>query len=203
VGSDALAERLERLAQRRPGSAAPAVSPPPRRVRRHPAQAARYVAVGLSAASTLGLTSFFALRPSAAAQQIGTASVVAPSTPAPASTPTSTPSSGPASTAVSGGAPTVVDGATFSNRWGDVQVEATFAADGSLASVTALQTPDGEGKSVRINDAAVPVLAEEAVSAQSAQVDTVSGATYTSTSYRQSLQSAIDAARAAGATQLS
>jgi uncharacterized protein with FMN-binding domain len=62
--------------------------------------------------------------------------------------------------------------------------------------------PDGDGKSVGINDRAVPVLDSEALTAQSARVDTVSGATYTSRGYEQSLQSAIDAARAAGITQL-
>ena len=90
----------------------------------------------------------------------------------------------------------------FHNKWGDVQVQATFAADGSLVDVTTLQTPDRDGKSVRINDRAVPQLNTEALSTQSARVDTVSGATYTSTDYRNSLQSAIDAANAAGLTAI-
>jgi uncharacterized protein with FMN-binding domain len=90
----------------------------------------------------------------------------------------------------------------YSNKWGDVQVEATFAADGSLIDVTTLQTPYADDKSVRINERAVPQLNSEALTAQSASVDTVSGATYTSTDYRRSLQSAIDAAHAAGITTL-
>ena len=52
-------------------------------------------------------------------------------------------------------------------------------------------------KSVSINERALPTLIQEALTAQSADVDTVSGATYTSNSYRDSLQSAIDAAKAA------
>jgi len=52
------------------------------------------------------------------------------------------------------------------------------------------------------NDRAVPQLNSEALTSQTAQVDTVSGATYTSTDYRNSLQSAIDAARAAGLTAI-
>ena len=85
-----------------------------------------------------------------------------------------------------------VDGAVFSNKWGEVQVEVTFAADGSLADVTPLQTPYRDGKSVRINERAVPRLNSEALSVQSATVDTVSGATYTSEAYAESVQSAID-----------
>jgi uncharacterized protein with FMN-binding domain len=98
--------------------------------------------------------------------------------------------------------PTVVDGAVVPNRWGPVQVEATFAPDGSLTEVVAIQTPDNRSKSVRINARAVPRLTSEALAAQSAAVHTVSGATYTSDGYRDSLQSAIDAARAAGVTAI-
>ena len=67
---------------------------------------------------------------------------------------------------------------------------------GKITDVTALQTPTG-GKSDRINAQAVPILQSEALTAQSAQIDSVSGATYTSTSYKISLQSALDQAAAA------
>ena len=53
-------------------------------------------------------------------------------------------------------------------------------------------------KSVNINNRAVPVLKSEAITAQSAQIDNVSGATYTTDSYKVSLQSAIDKAVTAG-----
>jgi len=98
--------------------------------------------------------------------------------------------------------PVVVQGGVFHNKWGDVQVQATFAPDGSLVDVVTLQTPSRDGKSVRINDRAAPQLNAEALSVQSADVHTVSGATYTSTDYRRSLQSAIDAARQVGATTI-
>ncbi|MEZ5256584.1 MAG: FMN-binding protein [Ilumatobacteraceae bacterium] len=98
--------------------------------------------------------------------------------------------------------PVVVDGAVYQNKWGNVQVEVTFAGDGSLMDVTPLQTPNNRNKSVQINNYAVPRLTTEALSVQSAQVHTISGATYTSNDYRRSLQSAIDAARAAGITTL-
>jgi uncharacterized protein with FMN-binding domain len=96
----------------------------------------------------------------------------------------------------------VVNGEAFKNKFGPVQVQVTFAADGSLQSVETIQTPYRDGKSVYINDRAVPVLDSEALQAQSANVHTVSGATYTSHDYVKSLQSAIDVARVAGLTQL-
>ncbi len=71
--------------------------------------------------------------------------------------------------------------------------------NGSLIAVAVVQYPDSDGKSVRINQQALPQLQSEALSAQNAQVDTVSGATYTSNAYVTSLQSAIDEARAANA----
>ena len=108
-----------------------------------------------------------------------------------------------ASTAIaSGGSTGMADGTytgdSVTNRWGDVQVEITVA-DGAITDVTVLQYPDGENKSVQINQRALPSLIESTLTAQSADVDTVSGATYTSESYRESLQTAIDDARAAAA----
>ena len=96
----------------------------------------------------------------------------------------------------------VVNGSTFENQYGPVQVQATFSPNGQLVGADALQSPAGRNRSVAINQQAVPMLDSEALSVQSAQVDTVSGATYTSEGYRQSLQSAIDAARAAHVTTI-
>ena len=98
--------------------------------------------------------------------------------------------------------PTVVDGAVFHNKWGDVQVEVTSPPTDRSPTSTTLKTPYVDDKSVRINERAVPRLNSEALTAQSADVDTVSGATYTSNDYRRSLQSAIDAANAAGITTI-
>jgi uncharacterized protein with FMN-binding domain len=85
-------------------------------------------------------------------------------------------------------------GATVTNRWGPVQVQITVSG-GQITDVVALQTPSSKNKSVEINSQAVPILKAEVLTAQSATIDTVSGATYTSDSYQQSLQSAIDLAR--------
>ena len=87
-------------------------------------------------------------------------------------------------------------GAGDTNRWGTVQVQVVYSG-GQISDVQILRYPDGDRKSVRINEAALPTLISEAITTQQADVSTVSGATYTSVSYRISLQSAIDAAKAA------
>lgn len=190
--------RLDRLAQRRASAAETPTRPAGRSGRRHPAASARLAALGLSLASTTGLTAYFLRTATAAPLQPATV-VVAPST---GSSPSSgSPSAAPTESTAS--ATQVVDGAVYQNRWGNVQVEATFDASGSLVAVDAIQTPDDRSKSVWINDQAVPRLDAEALQLQSANIHTVSGATYTSTDYRRSLQSAIDAARDAQLTNLS
>ena len=82
-------------------------------------------------------------------------------------------------------------GSSVQTRYGPVQVSVTFTA-GQITDVQALQVPGGHHESVQINARATPILAQEVIAAQSAQIDTVSGATYTSEAYAQSVQSAID-----------
>lgn len=91
----------------------------------------------------------------------------------------------------SGGTRTVA-GSAVDMPYGTVQVQATFSGQ-RIVDVTVLQAPT-DGRSGRIADNATPVLREEALQAQSAHLDTVSGATYTSEAYAQSLQAAIDGA---------
>ncbi|MBW0119275.1 FMN-binding protein, partial [Pseudonocardia abyssalis] len=78
-------------------------------------------------------------------------------------------------------------------RWGPVQVQLTVA-DGVITAVDVVQYPQGNDKDQRINARALPVLVQETLGAQSADVDMVSGATVTSEGYLESLQSAIDQA---------
>ncbi|MFD0392946.1 FMN-binding protein [Streptomyces nogalater] len=66
-------------------------------------------------------------------------------------------------------------------------------AAGRITGAEAVQAPSG-GLSGRKTELAVPRLDRAAVAAGNADIDTVSGATYTSTGYRQSLQSALDRA---------
>ena len=96
-------------------------------------------------------------------------------------------------TATSAAAATTVTGDVVQTRWGPVQVAITVQA-GRISSATAVQVPSGNDRDAEINGVAVPILNAEAVKAQSAQVDTVSGASVTSGGYQQSLQSAIDQA---------
>lgn len=110
-------------------------------------------------------------------------------TPRPAR-PTSPVASRPATSVVAAGG--VVD-----TQYGPVQVEITVRS-GRIVKAHTLQHPSGDGQTDRINGYAVPQLDQEAMSAQSAQIDTVSGATFTSEGYKQSLQSALDAAHRAG-----
>jgi len=76
--------------------------------------------------------------------------------------------------------------------WGPLEIRAVVGG-GRLTSVVVLQRTDG-GRSSQIDSYALPVLTAEALKAQSADIDIVSGATYTSTGYARSLQAALDSA---------
>ena len=88
-----------------------------------------------------------------------------------------------------------VTGALVSTPYGTVQVRAVLVGT-HLRDVVAVKLTDSSSTSVRISGRAAPVLRREAIAAQSAHIDGVSGATYTSEGYRQSLQAALDAAHA-------
>ena len=83
-------------------------------------------------------------------------------------------------------------------RWGDVRVEVTIV-DGQLVDIIEIQMPN-DRKSAQINRTAVPVLEAQAIAAQTADLDIVSGATYTSQAYEASLQAALDQAAIAEQT---
>jgi uncharacterized protein with FMN-binding domain len=113
--------------------------------------------------------------------------------------PHSTPAPAVAVPAPSGSADAVtgtrtVTGDSVQTRWGPVQVRITLKS-GRLTEVTAVVYPTENPRDQEINSFALPRLRSEALQAQSADIDTVSGATYTSDGYRQSLQSALDSAR--------
>jgi uncharacterized protein with FMN-binding domain len=84
-------------------------------------------------------------------------------------------------------------GTAVQTRFGTVQVQVTVKG-GVITEVTALQLTDAEQRSVQISNRAAPVLRSEVLEAQSADVQTVSGATVTSDAYLTSLQAALDAA---------
>jgi uncharacterized protein with FMN-binding domain len=76
-------------------------------------------------------------------------------------------------------------------RYGDVQVEVTSSA-GRITDVAALKLPSDRRRSAEISSYVAPILHNEAMQTQSARIDVVSGATYTSEAYAQSLQAALD-----------
>ena len=95
-------------------------------------------------------------------------------------------------TAPGNGLPTI-DGPIATNRWGDVQVRVTL--DGTqLVDIRALRLPGDNSHSAALSREAAPILRKEALQAQSAHIDVVSGATLTSESYIASLQGALDRA---------
>ncbi|MGW3132844.1 FMN-binding protein [Streptomyces sp. NPDC001076] len=130
-------------------------------------------AIPVVALSIAGLIPVWRYEPSIG----GTTSATAGPAPAPSAT----------STTASGAAGTVVKGTTVTTDKGPVQVQVTFSDD-KISAVAMLQQPNHPQTA-----AAVPVLISETLKAQSADVDTVSGATITSDAYKESLQAAIDA----------
>lgn len=78
--------------------------------------------------------------------------------------------------------------------YGLVQVQTTIR-NGKIADVQFVKYPNDRRTSVRINDYAVPYLQDEAVQAQSANVDFISGATLTSEAFAKSLQVALNSAK--------
>ncbi|HEX3622531.1 MAG TPA: FMN-binding protein [Acidimicrobiales bacterium] len=111
-----------------------------------------------------------------------------PTTAAPATTAPPT-----TATPAAGDADRVVDGPVEENRYGPVQVRVTLSGN-RIVDVQALELPTDRSRSYQISQTAGPILRQETLAAQNAQIHTVSGATYTSTGYRQSLQAALDQA---------
>ena len=204
-------------AQARPGTPPrPGTAPRPgKRVK--PARSAKMAALAVSVASTAALAVYFANQgtPSQAITLTGgtlagtansnngnsatgntTATTVAPaagSGTTKTSTATTTKKTTPAAKTIQDGTYT---GGVSQNRWGPVQVAAVYKS-GKLVDVQVLQYPSDHNRSVAINQYALPILINDSLGSQSANVNNISGATYTSQSYAQSLQSAIDAAKSA------
>ena len=101
-------------------------------------------------------------------------------------------SSGPTTTTSPSGTRTI-DGPVVPNDYGDVQVRVTLNGT-KIVDVQALQLPSHKRRSQQISDYAAPQLRTEVLQAQSANIDIVSGASYTSDGYAQSVQGALDKA---------
>ena len=157
---------------------------------------------GLSTLTTLVL--LFSYHTSTSGRSAAaTAPVIAQAAPNPSSTPGATTPTPDSSSSSSSGSSSSSSSSSSSARtyagdavgtqYGDVQVQITVAG-GKITAAQVLQVPWNDRRDQEINSYAVPVLNSEVVQAQSANIDMVSGATYTSDGYIQSLQSAIDQA---------
>jgi uncharacterized protein with FMN-binding domain len=117
-----------------------------------------------------------------------------PTTLPPTTTPQTTPSPTAPRAPSTGLANGTFTGSVVNTRYGPVQVQVTISG-GQLSDVSALELPVDRARSAAISNAVAPILRREALAAKGANIDTVSGATYTSEGYARSLQAAIDAAR--------
>jgi hypothetical protein len=105
------------------------------------------------------------------------------------------PSPGPATTQPAPSGTRTVIGQVEPNRYGNVQVAVVLNGT-RITDVKTLQMPFDRARSADISSQAAPLLRAEVLQAQSAQIDTIGGATYTSDGYARSLQAALDTARA-------
>ena len=123
-----------------------------------------------------------------------TASTSQPSNSSPSpSTPSPSPPSSPSSSSSAASSSETFEGSVAQTRWGPVQVQITVQ-NGTISAVNAIEYPQNNPRDQQINAYAIPQLNQEALSANSASIDMVSGATYTSEGYLGSLQSALDKA---------
>ena len=148
--------------------------------------------------TTTVLVLLFGYHTSTSSQNAATAdsSVVAPVGSSTGTGDGSTTSTDPGASTDSGassGTSATYTGDSASTRWGPVQVQITVAG-GSVTDVSVIDYPSGNGKDQQINARALPVLVQETLDSQSADIDMVSGATVTSEGYLESLQSALDQA---------
>jgi uncharacterized protein with FMN-binding domain len=107
-------------------------------------------------------------------------------------TPKPTPKPSSATKTVTGSTVSVGEGRRV---FGAVQVRLTLT-NGKITAATAIQFPDNDSHSAELSQFSIPTLSREVLSSQSASIDAVSGATYTSDAYAQSVQAALDAAKA-------
>jgi len=153
----------------------------------------RLVSLIIATLGALGLLASFHTTAGISTRTAGSATkgTTPPATTAPPPQGT-TPSTGAPPPTTNAGNQTV-EGDTISTKYGDVQVR-VIVSGGRLVDVQAVQLPSDRARSQGISSDAGPLLRNEALRAQSARINTVSGATYTSDGYAQSLQSALDRA---------
>src|SRR3954469_7541312 len=148
------------------------------------------------AATVAGTAGVLAFHPQASAAATATAPTTAATAAAPAkSTSSAATGSGSGSSGSSGSSSSAVSGTAtgdaIDTQYGPVQVRVTVK-DGKITAIQGLVLTGNDPRSAEVSSSAEPTLKQEALSAQSADIDAVSGATFTSAGYAQSLQSALD-----------
>jgi uncharacterized protein with FMN-binding domain len=150
---------------------------------------AAIVAIGWQA----GVGTLVSALPQSQAAASGTTAGASSST-SPAASSSSSPSAAATTAPVpTGPADGTYDGSVVNTRFGTVQVQAVMSG-GQITDVIAVKLTDTDRKSIQISQQVAPMLRSEVLTAQSAKVANISGGTYTTQAYLQSLQSALDAA---------
>jgi uncharacterized protein with FMN-binding domain len=160
----------------------PTATATPRVRATHKASPTASATAGPTATATAPATAKATKAPKVAA----TTAPAAPAAPAPAAP-------APAAPAAPAGVSGTFTGGTAQTAYGPVQVQ-IVVQNNTITSANAIKYPTGNSHDIAIAQYALPVLNREAVQAQSANISMVSGATYTSSGYIQSLQSALSAA---------
>jgi uncharacterized protein with FMN-binding domain len=119
------------------------------------------------------------------------ATATATATAAASATATGSPTAAPTRSSTTSTARRTVVGTTENTRYGPVQVELVLTST-KIVDVVTLQIPNAQQRDAEINSQAVPILRQEVLAAQDAKIDSVSGASYTSSGYAYSVQSALD-----------
>jgi uncharacterized protein with FMN-binding domain len=138
------------------------------------------IVLGATVAGTAGVLAFHPHTPAVTTATVSTA----------AATPTATATATSGSSGSSGSSGTAT-GDAIPTQYGNAQVRVTVK-NGQITKVQALQLQGNDPRSVLISSSAEPILRQEVLQQQTAAVDAVSGASFTSASYKQSVQSALD-----------
>ena len=150
---------------------------------------AAIVAIGWQA----GVGTLVSSLPQSQASASGTTSGASSSTSSNSATTDTSSQAATTAPVASGPADGTYDGSVVNTRFGTVQVQAVISG-GKITDVIAVKLTDADRKSVAISQQVAPMVRSEVLTAQSAKVANISGGTYTTQAYLQSLQSALDAA---------
>jgi uncharacterized protein with FMN-binding domain len=144
-------------------------------------------------ATVIGVFLLFSFKTPAQAKPRTPSADVAQASPTPSPSASASGSAAPSPTpspSASGLRDGTYTGQDIQTQFGDVQVKVTISG-GKITDVQPLQMPFDRPRSAEISQAAGPMLHDEVLQAQSAQIDLLSGATFTSDAYAQSVQSAL------------